>query len=325
MAVIVLLGDINIDLVLAIPAYPGEGGEAIATGQTAMIGGSATNTAIALAKAGHDCRLIGRVGIDSWGREALSELAATGISTRWIGRDDREPTQINVITVSPTGERTMFAYRGANARLSATDVDPAAFAGAALFHLSGYALLQPRQTEAALTAIDLAVDADIPVTLDIPGGVVAGIAAQVRALLPRIDTILLGSADLPGLLEQTEETDEENLVAMLLKSGVRRVAVKGSGEPASRLHEIEKSASAPWFRVDVVDTIGAGDAFAAGHIHGRVTGLSAPDCCRLANAYGALAVTQKGAGTAMPGRDEVYAFIEKPERNLNRHSGEGSD
>ena len=311
MAAIVLLGDINIDLVLAIPAYPGEGGEAIATGQTAMIGGSATNTAFALAKAGHDCRLMGRVGADSWGREALSELAAAGISTRWIGRDDREPTQINVITVSPAGERTMFAYRGANARLSATDVDPAAFAGAALLHLSGYALLEPYQTQAALAAIDIAVDADVPVTLDIPGGVVADIAAQVRGLLPRIDTIMLGSADLPVLLEQQGAGDEEKLVAMLLESGVRRVAMKGSDGKPSCLHRTGKTARAPWFPVEVVDTVGAGDAFAAGHIHGRVTGLTDPDCCRIANAYGAVAVTRKGAGRAMPTKDEVLEFLKK--------------
>ncbi|WP_313529580.1 carbohydrate kinase family protein [Shinella sp.] len=310
MAAIVLLGDINIDLVLAIPAYPGEGGEAIATAQTAMIGGSATNTAIALAKAGHDCRLIGRVGTDSWGREALSELAATGISTRWIGRDDREPTQINVITVSPAGERTMFAYRGANARLSVADVDPAAFAGAALFHLSGYALLQPRQAEAALTAIDLAVDADIPVTLDIPGGVVSGIAEQVKSLMPKIDTILLDGSDLPHLLAQPQDTAQKTLVAMLLEGGVKRVAIKGSGT-ASLLYQAGGMDSAPWFAVQVVDTIGAGDAFAAGHIHGRVTGLSGPDCCRLANAYGAIAVTGKGAGPAMPALDAVLAFLER--------------
>ncbi|MBZ7926428.1 carbohydrate kinase family protein [Ensifer adhaerens] len=311
MAAIVLLGDINIDLVLAIPAYPGEGGEAIATGQTAMIGGSATNTAIALAKAGHDCRFIGRVGVDSWGREALSELAAAGISTRWIGLDEREPTQINVITVSPAGERTMFAYRGANACLSSADVDPAAFADAELFHLSGYALLQPRQTEAALAAINLAVDAGICVSLDIPGGVVAGITAQVRALLPRIDTIVLGSADLPDLLDQPKEEDERKLIGMLLERGVRRVAVKGSGGTASCLYQVGSTDSAPWFPVNVVDTIGAGDAFAAGHILGRVTGLSGPECCRLANAYGALAVTRKGAGQAMPDRDEVFTFLEK--------------
>ena len=54
MAVVVLLGDINIDLVLDIPAFPAEGGEAIATRQTVAIGGSATNTAITLARAGHE-------------------------------------------------------------------------------------------------------------------------------------------------------------------------------------------------------------------------------------------------------------------------------
>lgn len=308
MAVIVLLGDINIDLVLDIPAYPTEGGEAIATGQTMAIGGSATNTAIALARAGHECRLIGRVGEDAWGRQALSELELAGVSTRWIGRDGDEPTQLNIVAVSATAERTMFAYRGANARLSADAIDEATFTGAALFHLSGYALLQAEQAGAARRAIDIAVRNGIPVTLDIPGGVVSALGGQVRALLPKLDTILLADDDLPRLLNQPETLSRDRLIAILLEQGVKRVAIKGCGA-ASLLQQLDAKDSASWFSVEVVDTVGAGDAFAAGHIHGRVAGLCGADCCRLANAFGAIAVTRKGAGQAMPAWSEVLNLM----------------
>ncbi|MFS8049477.1 carbohydrate kinase family protein [Rhizobium sp. BR 314] len=308
MAVVALLGDINIDLVLDIPAYPGEGGEAIATGQTVAIGGSATNTAIALARAGHECRLIGCVGQDAWGRQALSELQKAGVSTLWIGQDPAEPTQLNVVAVSATGERTMFAYRGANAQLSDDMIDEAALAGAALLHLSGYAFLQPRQAGAALRAIDIAEQRGIPITLDVPGGVVAALADALRPLLSKLDTILLADGDLPQLLGRPRDATLDSLVAALLEQGVKRVAIKGHGTD-SLLRQANTGDSAPWFPVEVVDTVGAGDAFAAGHIHGRITGLSAAYCCRLANAFGAVAVTRKGAGQAMPSLDEVLNLM----------------
>ena len=307
MAVVVLLGDINIDLVLDIPAYPTEGGEAIATGQMAVIGGSATNTAITLARAGHEARMIGRVGNDAWGRQAVSDLAGTGIVTHWIGTDASEPTQINVVTVVKTGERTMFAYRGANARLSPGAVAEDAFEGAALFHLSGYALLQAPQSDAARKAIDLATARNIPVSLDIPGGVVSTIAADVLALLPNLDTIMLDSADLPRLLDRPADSVLGPMVEALLAGGVRRIALKGHGS-LSLLCQRGGTDRAPWFAVEVTDTTGAGDAFAAGHIHGRLTGLSGRECCRLANAFGAMAVTRKGAGLAMPSLQDALSL-----------------
>ncbi|HEV7250059.1 MAG TPA: carbohydrate kinase family protein [Shinella sp.] len=309
MAVVVLLGDINIDLVLDIPAYPDEGGEAIATRQTVAIGGSATNTAIALARSGHEARMIGRIGDDAWGREAFSDLSAAGVVTDWIGTDPSEPTQVNVVTVGTSGERTMFAYRGANARLAPETVADDAFEAASLFHLSGYALLQAPQSAAARRAIDLAAAQNIPVSLDIPGGVVATIATDVFTLLPKLDTIMLDSADLPRLLHRPQGSDLEPMVAALLAGGVRRIALKGNGALSLLSHQ-GGTDSAPWFTVDVTDTTGAGDAFAAGHIHGRLAGLGGHDCCRLANAFGAVAVTRKGAGLAMPSLEEALRLMD---------------
>ncbi|EYR83014.1 carbohydrate kinase family protein [Shinella sp. 838] len=308
MAAVVLLGDINIDLVLDIPFYPPEGGEGIATHQTVALGGSATNTAIALARSGHEARLIGRIGADAWGRQALSDLVGAGVATRWIGEDPAEPTQINVVTVGASGERTMFAYRGANAHLVPDDIAESAFEGAALFHLSGYALLQAPQSQAACRAIDIAAARSIPVSLDVPGGVASTIAGKVLSLLPKLDMILLDGADLPRLLHRPQGSDLEPMLAALLAGGVRHIALKGDGA-ASRLCRREGTDSAPWFSTAAVDTTGAGDAFAAGHIHGSLTGLSGPDCCRLANAFGAVAVTRKGAGIAMPGLQDALQLM----------------
>lgn len=308
MAAIVLLGDINIDLVLDIPEYPLEGGEAIATAQRHMLGGSATNTAIALSRAGHACRLIGRVGKDAWGEQALSSLEGIGVSTAWIGRDPLEPTQTNIVTVGKNGERTMFAYRGANAQLSPAFVSEDVFEGAALFHLSGYALLQSPQSDAAMRAIELAQAHQVPVTLDIPAGVALSIAPQVRTFLSKLDTIMLGGADLVPLAGRGSDISTEEAIQSLLQQGVRRIALKHDAAGSS-LYQQSGVEGAPWFTVDAVDTTGAGDAFAAGHIIGRVSGWPGSECCRLANAFGAVAVTRQGAGTSMPALADVMTLM----------------
>lgn len=319
MAAIVLLGDINIDLVLDIPAYPLEGGEAIATAQRHMLGGSATNTAIALSRAGHDCRLIGRVGQDAWGDQALSSLEKIGVSTAWIGRDPLEPTQTNIVTVGKSGERTMFAYRGANAQLSPAFVSEDVFEGAALFHLSGYALLQSPQSDAAMRAIALAQAHQVPVTLDIPAGVALSIAPQVRNFLAKLDTIMLGGADLAPLAGRGPDISAEEALTSLLHQGVKRIALKHD-VAGSSLYQKSGVECAPWFAVDAVDTTGAGDAFAAGHIIGRVSGFSGSECCRLANAFGAVAVTRQGAGTSMPALADVMTLMGAATGNQPRNA-----
>lgn len=299
MTAIVLLGDINVDLLLEIPIYPEEGGEAIAGHQTTSLGGSATNTAITLARLGYEARLLGRIGADGWGQQSLSDLQSAGVDTRWITQDDVEPTQLNLVTVTPGGERTMFAYRGANARLGPDQVVPSLFDGTSLLHLSGYALLARPQLDAALRAVAIATERNIPVTLDIPAGVVSQIAPLVLGMLGQIDTIMLGEADIAALGAAN--------AAALLKMGVKRVALK-RGVAGSSLFEANGDVHVPGFTAKPVDTTGAGDAFAAGLIAGFLACLVPAECCQIANGLGAAAVMRRGAGLAMPGREDLRAF-----------------
>lgn len=299
MTAVVLLGDINIDLVLEVPHYPAEGGEAIATGQTIGLGGSATNTAITLARLGYEARLLGRVGADSWGAQALADLQRAGVALDWVSKDALEPTQLNIVTVTPSGERTMFAYRGANATLAPDLVVAPLFDGASVLHLSGYALLASPQKDTALAAISMARLQGMPITLDIPAGIVAQISSLVLSLLGQIDTVVLGEADVFGLGASSPQA--------LLDKGARRVVVK-RGRDGSSLYEHAIEAHVPGYAAVVVDTTGAGDAFAAGMIIGLLEHLDAEACCRMGNALGAAAVTRLGAGLSMPNRDDLQRF-----------------
>ncbi|MDH3673886.1 MAG: carbohydrate kinase family protein, partial [Anaerolineae bacterium] len=111
---IIVMGDINVDVVFSIPAYPLPGSEAIATSVQMHTGGSAVNTAIALAKMDMDVGFIGRVGHDSLADQVLADLTEAGVDCSHIQEDPRVSTGLIFIAVTEDGERTMFAARGAN-------------------------------------------------------------------------------------------------------------------------------------------------------------------------------------------------------------------
>lgn len=305
MSPVAVLGDVNIDFVLDIPRYPGEGGEGIATRQVRALGGSATNTASALAALGQPVRLIASVGDDLLGQEALGEINRRGIDTSQVQLAPAAPTPLNIVTVSPGGERTMFAYRGANVLLSPQALDPNCLDGISLLHLSGYALLERPQSDAARAVLAMAKAQETPVTLDIPGGVVAEIAADIVAVLPQLDTVMLGMAD-ACVLCGGEPRSPDAVAARLLALGVREVALK-LGAGGARFYTHGGTVVSPAFAVEAIDTTGAGDAFAAGCIIGRLARLVAEDAGLVANALGALATTHRGA---MPiGKAHLLAFL----------------
>ncbi|OCC00565.1 hypothetical protein BA190_33415 [Labrys sp. WJW] len=308
MPAVAVLGDINVDLTLQVPAYPPEGGEGIAERQNHGLGGSGANTARILAGLGLPVHFIGKTGKDNWGDWCLAAMQREGVETRWVRRDEAEPTQLNIVIVSAGGERTMFAYRGANARLAAEEVDPAALAGTALLHLSGYALLQAPQREAALRALELAGAAGIAVSLDIPAGITGTIKETVLPLLPAIDTLFLGEADACLLAQAGNGAALDKAAGCLLEAGARQIVVK-RGALGSLVHSRQHTHVSPAAEVNAIDTTGAGDAFAAGYIFGIVNGLSPASASTLANAAGALATTAVGSGAGAVGRQNLAALI----------------
>lgn len=300
---VVLLGDLNIDLHLDIPSYPAAGGDGVASRQRMGFGGSAANTAVMLSRLGIRPAMIACVGDDEWGAQAIAGLVAEGVDAALVRRSAAEPTSLNVITVTPDGERTMFAYRGASAELD-PDAVPAGLLGAAHLHVSGYALLADPQRSAALTAAEYARRAGMSVSLDVPVDPVAAVPDVLLGFLAAVDAVVIGAGEARRL---TGESDDERAAHAIARRGPSTVALT-AGATGSLLRTEDGFVRAPVPGVRVRDTTGAGDSFCAGLVYALVRRpRDAMRMATLANACGAAAVGVPGAGAGLPHVDSAEA------------------
>jgi len=305
---IVVMGDINVDVVLSIPAYPLPGNEAIATAIEIHTGGSAVNTAIALAKMDMDVGFIGRVGQDSLAGQIIGDLEEVGVDCTHIQIDPRVSTGLIFIAVTEDGERTMFGARGANSFTQANAIDPNYFANCRWIHLSSYSFLAYHQYEAILTVLDLAENSpNTRVSLDIGPEPALRARSQIMGVLPRLDVILPNETEVT-LLGQGQSMAES--LDNLLNGERAKAVVAKQGSNGCLLAVDDKRIHLPAFDVKVRDTTGAGDSFNAGLVLGRLVGLSWEASAALGNALGGLATTRHGAAAASINRNEVSQLIE---------------
>jgi ribokinase len=114
---VVVLGDINVDVLAPIEAFPKPGEDCLAPALELHLGGVAANTAVALARWGLAARLMGCVGRDAFGDLALDSLRRARVDVSGVQRTDRAATGLMFIAITADGERTIFGARGANTEL----------------------------------------------------------------------------------------------------------------------------------------------------------------------------------------------------------------
>jgi len=252
------------------------------------------NTAVALSALGVQTALISCVGRDTWGEQAIAQLGICGVDTSFVKQSASEGTSINVITVTPDGERTMFAYRGASVELDAEAVPD--LAGARHLHISGYALLAEPQRSAVFCATERAKCAGFTISMNIPVGPANTVPDILRDFIPQLDLVMLGAQQakaLTGVAETSVAVEE------IAKLGVSSVAVT-LAEAGSMLWEKGQLTSVAALRLNTVDTTGAGDSFSAGLIFSRLLGVADVETqCFFANSCGGAAVEVQGAGAAL--------------------------
>lgn len=311
---VVALGDVNVDIIAHFDAYPGKGEDALACSTEFHCGGSAANTAMALARMGLEVVLISRVGPDSLALKALNSLSEAGVMPIGLQRDPAAMTGLMYVVVTPDGERTILGHRGANVLTDPNQMHEEEIRDARLFHLSGYALLADPQRSAALLGLEMACRHGLIVSLD-PGMSVpqAGLD-EMRALLPVIDIFL---PSLPEAQELTGADTPQDCFRALLAGGVRVVALK-LGKYGCLIGDELGFVYVPGFAVEARDTTGAGDLFAAGIIAGALGGLGQLGAATLGNAMGAMAAACVGAGTSVPRARDVLALLRDPRQASGR-------
>jgi ribokinase len=305
---VLLVGDINTDVVMRLEEdFPPPGGDSLVEDATIGPGGGMANTACVLAKLGMRPRLLARVGTDVFAEAALNAYREAGIDLSGIERDPCLRTGLILIPVIPGGERTMFSYRGANTQLRLDGLTPADFRDTKYLQLSGYDFLVSPQREATWKAVHLAKEMQVPIALDLTLEAVRRAPDEIRRLAGMLDVFSLGLEDGMALVGTD---DPETIARSLLDMGARMAAVK-LGARGAFLADGRSSAAVPAFRVAVVDTTGAGDAFNAGIIFGQIHGLDLLATGILAAALGALAATVFGAGPGLPGKGEAVGLLER--------------
>ena len=258
---VVVVGDLMVD-VIALMSGP----LAVASDTPSRVstsgGGSAANVAAWLASQDVPTTFVGRVGDDPLGHQACTELYTAGVDVRAVLSD--RPTGSCVVLVEPDGQRSMLPDTGANATLDASDLPEEVFRPSAHLHLSGYPLLHPESRDAAFAAMGMAREIGMTISVD-PSSV-----ALLEGVGPGnfldwtvgVD-LLLANADEARVLSGQNPSRE---AAAALATVYREVVVK-LGDQGALWHGGFIAASAPAERgVEVLDTTGAGDAFAAGFL-----------------------------------------------------------
>lgn len=307
---IYLLGDINIDVSMQIDRYPACGDEGFSSQTGTHVGGCAANTAVVLAKMGMNAALIGCAGNDLWGRHALKTLRVLGIDPSQVHLEEELSTGITFIAVTPDGERTMFAHRGANRWLQPEDIAPGVLENASILHISGYAFTESTQREAAWKLVEMAQRYDVPISLDTGFAPVLAHPDVFRSLLKSLTICILGAHEISAL---SGETGIDEGVDWMLSRGIKFLALK-LGKDGSLLATPSERIMAPAFPIHALDTTGAGDAFSAGILTGFLQGRDLSSTGTLANALGALAASKWGAGEILPGKMELLEFLQQQKK-----------
>lgn len=311
---VVVLGDVNVDIIAHFAEYPAKGEDALASWTEMHCGGSAANTAMALARMGIETSLVARVGSDVWADRIDGCLEQAGVSRGGLQRDPAAMTGLMYVVVTADGERTMLGHRGANVLTDPYEIDEAELAAARLFHLSGYALLGDPQRGAALRALATARQNGLTVTLD-PGMAAPHQALEeTRSLLPTVDILMPSLAEARQLTGQIEP---HACAQSLLQTGVGAVALK-LGREGCLMARGEGSLHVPGMAVETQDSTGAGDSFDAGLILGFLSGLGWASAAILGNALGAIAAARVGAGTPDLRGHTVVSLLQAHQATMDR-------
>ena len=287
---VVCLGDVMLDIAAVLPAPLALGSDTPAPIRFSH-GGSAANTAAWLAGLGVPCVFAGRVGDDPFGRAAVAALRSHGVIPR-VATDPDVPTGVCLVLIGPDGERTMVPSAGANAALDPADLGPDLLGAEDHLHLSGYALLTEGSRAAALFALRLAGEVGASVSVD------AASAEPIRTVGPQRflgwippGALLLANAD--ELAALTGTGDQATGISALVARGLD-VVLKCGGR-GSLLGTAAGSWHASGEPAVVLDSTGAGDAFAAGLLAARWGGADLIQALGQANRLGAAAVSKLGA------------------------------
>lgn len=300
---VVVIGELNVDAVATgLKQEPRLGLEIIATDFQMTLGSASAIFASGVARLGHEVTFISKVGRDDFGDFCLEALRANGIPTRHIRRDASEKTGIT-LALSTRQDRALVTYLGAISSLRYEDVRISLLKGRSHLHLTSYFLQEGLRPSFARLFRE-ARAAGLTTSFDPNSDPTSRWGEDIWEVLAHTDIFFLNRD------EALQLTRARGWRGALVALGARvPCAVIKLGAKGAVAMKDGVVASAPGFRVDALDTTGAGDTFAAGFVSAHLEGLSLEECLRRGNACGALSTLKAGGTANQPDREALECFL----------------
>jgi len=257
-----------------------------------MSGGSVGNSIAGVASFGGRAGYLGRVFDDQLGAVFAHDMRAQGVVYECPAATEGPPTGRSLIIVTPDAQRTMNTYLGASELFCPNDVDADLVRNAQVTFLEGYLFDRPESMDAYWKASEIATEAGRTVALTLSDSFC--VQRHHEHFLPlvreRIDILFANEAEARILwgcddVETAIERARAEVGITCLTLGARGSVIVAGGET----HDV------PAHPVEVVDTTGAGDLYAAGFLYGYTAGKPLPDCGRLASLAASVVISHIGA------------------------------
>lgn len=299
---IVVMGGINMDVVATVHRMPQPGETVHGDGFFMAGGGKGANQAVAAARLGADARMIGRVGDDDFGRTLLHTMHSEGIDMRGVASDPSHTTGVAVIMVDARGQNIIAEVYGANRASGEAELEAAK---RAIDNADALMLQLETPPAVSLEAARYARSQGVQVIWDpAPAAEMPDEGFGYADFLTPNES---EAAELTGI-RVTDVKSARAAADVILSWGVGAAVVKMGYQGVFGATESERCYVPP-FRVNVVDSVAAGDAFGAGLAVALSEGRGFSEALRFGAAAGALAVTKPGAQDAMPRREEAKSLL----------------
>lgn len=282
-------------------------------------GGAPANVAVGVSRLGVKSAFLGAVGNDPLGEMLIEYLRMEKVFEEWVAKKSAR-TSLAFVTAKPGGEREFFFYRPpwaltADALLSVEDVDWSAIKKSRVIHVSGVALSQPPLRDTILEVMKIAAEEGVHVSLDpnyrpdIWSNSQLAAKEAVNKALNYADVVMFGYDEMLPLFG-TENYVQAARFLLSCNSRLEYVAIRLGSKGAYVANRDCEELFSDAFKVQVVDTTGAGDAWAAGFIVFKlIEERSLEEAVMLANAVAGIKCTKRGATSGMPRRSELRAFL----------------
>jgi sugar/nucleoside kinase (ribokinase family) len=315
---IVVVGELNVDLILTgLPSLPEMGQCRLSQDMQFTLGSASAIFASNIANLGLNVGFVGKIGDDDFGEFILKSLNKRKVDTSRILKDKKAKTGI-CVSMSFPENYAMASYAGVREAFTLADVDMNYVLEAGHLHLSSY-YLQSGMQEGCSELFRRAKEAGLTTSLDPDSDTSGKWDDSIFEVLQYVDVFLPNEKEALHItkcdtLESALGLLSKTVPTVVIKTGASGVWVKHAG----------KTIHANAFKIDVVDTTGAGDSFNSGFIYQFYKGSTIEKCTAWGNACAAISTTAAGGTTAFPNLREAEQFIRERkseitnfEENLN--------